>query len=95
MELEVQVSRQSFTQRALSSLIRGYSNTLSLLLPLLPLMPEEMFSQIPPLELAFSIDDGPRGMVHNTFRERSEVLARSGRCTYRVSVSEIMTNLFF
>ncbi|KAE8538024.1 hypothetical protein D1P53_006091 [Cryptococcus gattii VGV] len=55
------------------------NNTLSLLLPLLPLMPEEMFSQNPPLELAFSIDDGPRGMVHNTFRERSEALARSGR----------------
>ncbi|OXG32358.1 hypothetical protein C367_01126 [Cryptococcus neoformans Ze90-1] len=55
------------------------NNTLTLLLPLLPLMPEEMFSQTPPVELAFSIDDGPRGMIHNTFRERSEALARAGR----------------
>nr|AAR84598.1 Cap4p [Cryptococcus neoformans var. neoformans] len=55
------------------------NNTLSLLLPLLPLMPEKMFSHNPPLELAFSTEDGPRGLVHNTFRERSENLARAGR----------------
>jgi len=33
----------------------------------------------PPLELAFSIDDGPRGMVHNDLRERSEALAWAGK----------------
>lgn len=53
-------------------------------------MPEEMFSQIPPVELAFSIDDGPRGMIHNTFRERSEALARAGRCMYLVPALRIM-----
>ncbi|KIR74135.1 hypothetical protein I310_01732 [Cryptococcus deuterogattii CA1014] len=67
------------------------NNTLSLLLPLLPLMPEEMSNQNPPLELAFSVDDGPRGMVHNTFRERSEALARSGRYLVLNDMTDIVS----
>nr|XP_019013499.1 uncharacterized protein I206_01567 [Kwoniella pini CBS 10737]OCF52280.1 hypothetical protein I206_01567 [Kwoniella pini CBS 10737] len=54
------------------------NNTLTLLLPILPLLPDELFSMKPPLEIAFSSDDGPRGMVHNTFREKAESLAKSG-----------------
>ncbi|ORY33787.1 glycosyl transferase family 90-domain-containing protein [Naematelia encephala] len=52
------------------------NNTLSLLLPILPLMPPEMFTQKPPLEVVFSIDDGPRCLMHDNFRERSESLGR-------------------
>nr|XP_019042714.1 hypothetical protein I302_08420 [Kwoniella bestiolae CBS 10118]OCF21644.1 hypothetical protein I302_08420 [Kwoniella bestiolae CBS 10118] len=55
------------------------NNTLTLLLPILSLLPEELFKMNPPLELPFSSDDGPRGMVHNTFREKAENLARSGK----------------
>ncbi|WVQ70107.1 uncharacterized protein L199_008332 [Kwoniella botswanensis] len=54
------------------------NNTLTLLLPILSLLPEELFKMNPPLELPFSSDDGPRGMVHNTFREKAENLGRSG-----------------
>nr|WVH01970.1 glycosyl transferase family 90 protein [Naematelia aurantialba] len=52
------------------------NNTLSLLLPILPLMPPAMFTQNPPLEVVFSIDDGPRCLMHDSFRERSESLGR-------------------
>ncbi|WWD15888.1 hypothetical protein CI109_100312 [Kwoniella shandongensis] len=55
------------------------NNTLTLLLPILPLLPAELFTANPPVELPFSFDDGPRGMVHNTFREKSEALARAGK----------------
>ncbi|KAK8869838.1 hypothetical protein IAR55_000406 [Kwoniella newhampshirensis] len=55
------------------------NNTLTLLLPILPVLPEEIYEADPPVELAFSIDDGPRGMVHNTFREKSEALGRAGK----------------
>lgn len=60
-------------------------------------MPEKMFSHNPPLELAFSTEDGPRGLVHNTFRERSENLARAGRCMYLVPNHkiEVLTTFFF
>jgi hypothetical protein len=50
-----------------------------MLLPILPLMPDELFTQDPPVELAFSMSDGPRGMVHNTVRDRSESLGRAGK----------------
>ncbi|WVQ71619.1 hypothetical protein IAR50_001159 [Cryptococcus sp. DSM 104548] len=55
------------------------NNTLSFLLPVLPLLPPDIFTLTPPLEIAFSTDDGPRGMVHNNFREKSEALAKAGR----------------
>ncbi|RSH91311.1 hypothetical protein EHS25_009610 [Saitozyma podzolica] len=55
------------------------NNTLTMLLPILPLMPDELFTQDPPVELAFSMSDGPRGMVHNTVRDRSESLGRAGK----------------
>ncbi|KAK4683682.1 hypothetical protein P7C73_g6549, partial [Tremellales sp. Uapishka_1] len=55
------------------------NNTLTLLLPILPLLPAELFTMDPPLELAFSSDDGPRGMVHSAFREHSEALGKAGK----------------
>ncbi|WVQ78122.1 hypothetical protein IAT38_000203 [Cryptococcus sp. DSM 104549] len=55
------------------------NNTLSLLIPILPYLPAELFTQDPPLEMAFSIEDGPAGMVHDTFREKSKALAKAGR----------------
>ena len=55
------------------------SNTLELLLPILPLLPQAMFEQDPPLELAFNIDDAPSGMVHSSFRDRGETLGRAGK----------------
>ncbi|ODO03427.1 hypothetical protein L198_02274 [Cryptococcus wingfieldii CBS 7118] len=55
------------------------NNTLSYILPILPLLPPDILTLNPPLEIAFSTDDGPRGMVHNSFREKSEALARAGR----------------
>lgn len=61
------------------------SKTLTLLLPILPLFPDALFIQDPPLELAFSADDGPRGMVHSDLRERSEPIALAGKgqsCMY-------------
>ncbi|RXK36431.1 hypothetical protein M231_06275 [Tremella mesenterica] len=53
------------------------NNTLSLLLPIFPLMPKEMFHLDPPLEILFAVDDAPRGMVHHSFRERGEALGRA------------------
>lgn len=58
---------------------RYFSNTLSLILPILPLMPKELFANTPPLELAFSLADGPRSVVHSSFRDRSESLGRAGK----------------
>ncbi|WVQ98701.1 hypothetical protein IAU59_005832 [Kwoniella sp. CBS 9459] len=55
------------------------NNTLTLILPILPLLPKEIFEMNPPLEIPFSYDDGPKGMVHNTFREKAEALARAGK----------------
>ncbi|WRT67118.1 uncharacterized protein IL334_004084 [Kwoniella shivajii] len=55
------------------------NNTLSLILPILPLLPKELFTMKPPLVIPFSIDDGPRGMVHNSFREKAESLAKRGK----------------
>ncbi|WVQ78070.1 hypothetical protein IAT38_000151 [Cryptococcus sp. DSM 104549] len=55
------------------------NNTLSLLLPILPLLPAQLFTQNPPLEMAFTNHDGPGGMVHDTFREKSEMLAVQGQ----------------
>ncbi|WWC61152.1 uncharacterized protein I303_103731 [Kwoniella dejecticola CBS 10117] len=55
------------------------NNKLTLLLPILSLLPDDLFTMDPPLEIAFSSDDGPRGMVHNTFREKAESLAKSGK----------------
>lgn len=55
------------------------SNTLELYLPMLPLMPEEMFTMDPPFEMAFSLGDGPRSVVHHNFKEKSETLAKAGK----------------
>jgi hypothetical protein len=67
------------------------SNTLTLLLPMLPTLPSEIFQMNPPLELAFSIDDGPRGMVHNDVRERAEAYAKAGKGGLRSLKSLIVT----
>lgn len=53
------------------------SNTLNLILPILPTMPAEMFKANPPLEVAFSLADGPRSMVHGSYFKRSEAFGRS------------------
>jgi hypothetical protein len=55
------------------------SNTLGLMLPFLSLLPEEMFTQNSPFEIAFDDADGPRGMVHSGFRDKSEALAKAGK----------------
>ncbi|WVR05243.1 hypothetical protein IAU60_002255 [Kwoniella sp. DSM 27419] len=55
------------------------NNTLKVILPILPLMPKELFEMDPPLEIPFSFDDGPRGLVHDTFRAKSEALATAGK----------------
>lgn len=39
------------------------SNTLHLILPILPRLPDEFFTQDPPLQMVFNADDGPRGQV--------------------------------
>lgn len=41
----------------------SFSNTLSLLLPVLKVLPEEFFTMDPPLTMVFNTDDGPRGLV--------------------------------
>ena len=62
---------------SLASLTR--SNTLVLLLPILPYLPEAFFHHSPPVSVVFSNDDRPLGMVHSSFRDRSESLGRSGK----------------
>lgn len=39
------------------------SNTLNLMLPILPKFPDDFFNRDPPLEMLFNTDDGPRSMV--------------------------------
>jgi hypothetical protein len=46
---------------------------------MLPLMPPELFTQDPPFEMAFTLNDGPISVVHDTFKERSEKLGRAGK----------------
>lgn len=72
MEIEMQVSEGSRYRL-------NRSNTLSLLLPILSLFPPEMFTIDPPLELAFSYDDSPRGMLPYDFAEESEELVKAGK----------------
>ncbi|KAL7423911.1 hypothetical protein Q5752_001496 [Cryptotrichosporon argae] len=55
------------------------NNTLSLLLPVLHQLPEELFHLDPPLEMAFSTDDAAHGMSHSSFMDRSVNLAKAGR----------------
>lgn len=46
-------------------------------------MPKEMFEQNPPFEMVFDDSDGPRGMVHAGFKEKSEALAKAGKGSSR------------
>lgn len=39
------------------------SNTLTLMLPVLKTLPEELFTMDPPLTMVFNTDDGPRGYI--------------------------------
>lgn len=57
-----------------------------MLLPIMPLLPAEIFTQSPPLELVFSYSDGPEQQVHNNFRERNEALVRAGKTWSRAQL---------
>ena len=65
--------------RLLSKIDTDTSNTLSLLLPVLSLMPDELFTANPPVEIIFTKGDGPMGMVHYELQERAETLGRAGK----------------
>ena len=56
MVVALQVSTQK--QLALTQ-----SNTLNLILPILPKLPPEFFTMDPPLKMVFNADDGPRGQT--------------------------------
>lgn len=56
-----------------------HSNTLELFLPMLPLMPPELFTMNPPFEMVFSLNDGPRSVVHDGFKQRSRALGQAGK----------------
>ena len=53
--------------------------TLRLILPIIPHLPEDVFTMEPPLELVFSIHDAPSGLVSQSFRQKSESLAARGQ----------------
>lgn len=53
--------------------------TLRLILPMIPHLPEDVFTMDPPLELVFSIHDAPSGLVSHSFRSQSESLAAQGQ----------------
>ncbi|GMK56809.1 hypothetical protein CspeluHIS016_0306490 [Cutaneotrichosporon spelunceum] len=52
------------------------NNTLSLLLPVLKHLPNELFSMSPPLTMVISAHDGPSVQVHHDFQTRAEHMGR-------------------
>jgi len=54
------VALQVSTQKQLAL---TQSNTLNLILPILPKLPPEFFTMDPPLKMVFNADDGPRGQT--------------------------------
>ena len=59
--------------------------TLRLMLPIIPHLPEDIFTMQPPLEIVFSIHDAPSGLVSNEFRQTSEALASAGQSEFFLS----------
>lgn len=66
-----------------------------MLLPIIPLLPPQLFTQDPPLEITFTYSDGPEQQVHNNFRERSEALARAGKTWSKAQLTAIQNTMAY
>ncbi|KAL1405284.1 hypothetical protein Q8F55_008911 [Vanrija albida] len=69
------------------------NNTITLLAPLLPKFPQEMFSMDPPFTMVFNAHDGPNGMVHRSFQDRAEAMGRSGKVWQDGQLSNIESSM--
>ena len=53
------------------------------ILPMLPYLPPDFFSQDPPIEIAFSQNDNAAVMLHHEFEATCRDLSKAGRGEFR------------